>query len=215
MDKTDQLKQLRQQVDNDQSLPLRSGATQLVFGEGDPNSQIYFLGEAPGFYEDQQGRPFVGAAGKLLEQLLATIKLERKQVYISNIVRFRPPGNRDPLPEEIAAFAPYVDQEIEIIQPKLIVTLGRFSMNKFLPNTKISQIHGQSRWVDWKGTQTLVIPMFHPAAALRADNVMTMLKEDFLKIPELLNLPNPDKKEPEEIKIAPVTDDQPKQLELI
>ena len=215
MDKAEKLKELHQQIDNDKSLPLRSGATQLVFGEGDPDSQIYFLGEAPGFYEDQQGKPFVGAAGKLLEQLLATIDLNRQQVYISNIVRFRPPGNRDPLPEEIAAFAPYVDQEIEIIKPKLIVTLGRFSMNKFLPNTKISQIHGQSKWVNWKGQQTLVIPMFHPAAALRADNVMQMLKADFLKIPELMSLIKPDKKQPEEIKIAPVADDRPKQLELI
>src|SRR3989344_827734 len=133
MDKKEALANLREEMENDKSLPLREGATQLVFGEGNPDSEIYCLGEGPGFHEDQQGRPFVGQAGQLLNRTLELIGLKREDVYISNVVRFRPPQNRDPLPEEIAAFQPYVDQEIEIINPIIIVTLGRFSMNKLLP----------------------------------------------------------------------------------
>lgn len=171
----------------DRSLPLRDTATRLVFGEGNPDSQIYFLGEAPGFYEDKEGRPFVGAAGKLLNQLLENINLKREDVYISNVVRFRPPQNRDPLPEEIAAFAPYVNDEIDIINPKVIVTLGRFSMGKFLPGERISQIHGQPKEIAWKGKKVLVLPMYHPAAALRSDEVTRQFKDDFLKIPQILD----------------------------
>lgn len=179
-------------MEEDKSLPLRSGATQLVFGEGNPDTEIYFLGEAPGYHEDKQGRPFVGLAGKLLDQLIESIGLKREDVYISNVVRFRPPGNRDPEPDELAAFAPYVDEEIEIIGPKLIVTLGRFSMGKFLPGSKISQVHGTISPVRWQGKNLVVIPMYHPAAALRATAILTTLKSDFQKIPEALNsLPKP------------------------
>ncbi len=186
MSKVNQLKQLKEQMLADMSLPLRSGATQLVFGEGNPDADIYFLGEAPGFHEDQQGRPFVGMAGKLLNQTLEEIGLKREDVYISNVVRFRPPGNRDPEPSELAAFAPYVDQEIEIVNPILIVTLGRFSMGKFIPDVRISQVHGHSRYVDLKGRKVLVLPMYHPAAALRAGEILKLFKEDFQKIPQLL-----------------------------
>ena len=146
----------------DVKLPLREGATQLVFGEGNPDTKVYFLGEAPGYYEDKQGRPFVGLAGKLLDQLIVSIGLTREQVYISNVVRFRPPGNRDPEPDELAAFAPYVDEEIDIIDPKIIVTLGRFSMGKFIPDVKISQVHGKAFKVKFNGKDVLVLPMkFH------------------------------------------------------
>lgn len=186
MDQATQLQQLKQQLQNDQSLPLRQGATQLVFGEGNPNADIYLLGEAPGYHEDQQGRPFVGHAGKLLDQLITEIGLKRADVYISNVVRFRPPANRDPEAVEINAFAPYVDQEIAIVNPKMIVTLGRFSMAKFIPNSKISQIHGQARLLEWNGKTIVVMPMYHPAAALRADAVLQQLKADFKKIPRLL-----------------------------
>lgn len=175
-------------MDADKSLPLREGATQLVFGEGNSDSEIYFLGEAPGYWEDQKGRPFVGLAGKLLDELIQSLGLKREDVYISNIVRFRPPENRDPTPEEITAFAPYVDKEIEIIGPKIIVTLGRFSMGKFLPDIKISQVHGQIKQVNWHGTEITVVPMYHPAAALRAREIMKQLKADFQVIPKALKI---------------------------
>lgn len=186
MDKQAQLAELKAKMQGDKSLPLREGATQLVFGEGNPDSEIYFLGEAPGYFEDQKGRPFIGQAGKLLDELIQSIGLRREDVYISNVVRFRPPENRDPTPEEIAAFAPYVDAEIEIINPKIFVTLGRFSMGKFLPGVKISQVHGKVHQATWKGKEVIVVPMYHPAAALRAGEIMKQLKSDFKIIPEAL-----------------------------
>lgn len=184
--KQEKLELLKSHMQKNTKLPLRESATQLVFGEGNPDTDIYMLGEAPGFFEDKQGRPFVGNAGKLLNKLLEQINLKREDVYISNVVRFRPPENRDPLPEEIAAFAPYVDKEIEVIDPKIIVTLGRFSMNKFIPGAKISQIHGQAQYLDWKGNLIIVLPMYHPAAALRSETIMKLLSQDFQQIPKLL-----------------------------
>ncbi|MBI3342251.1 uracil-DNA glycosylase [Candidatus Curtissbacteria bacterium] len=174
-------------MEADMKLPLRLGATQLVFGDGNPDTQVYFLGEAPGYYEDKQGNPFVGLAGKLLDKLLEEIGLERPKVYISNVVRFRPPGNRDPEPDEIAAFRPYVDEEIEIIDPKIIVTLGRFSMGKFLPDVKISQVHGKAFKISFQGKPVLVLPMYHPAAALRAGAILEQLREDFKLIRKALD----------------------------
>lgn len=194
VDKVKKLADLKKRMEEDKTLPLRSTATQLVFGDGNPDSQIYFLGEAPGFHEDKQGKPFVGMAGKLLNQTLEEIGLKREDVYISNVVRFRPPENRDPLPEELDAFAPYIDEEIEIINPKMIVTLGRFSMGKFIPDVKISQVHGKPRTVNYKSNEYLVIPMYHPAAALRAGAVMNQFKEDFKIIPQLLNPDKPTEK---------------------
>lgn len=186
MTKVELLRDLKKRMDENKTLPLRNGATQLVFGEGNPDADIYFLGEAPGYFEDKQGRPFVGLAGKLLDQLIESIGYKRADVYISNVVRFRPPGNRDPEPDEIAAFAPYVDEEIRIIDPKIIVTLGRFSMGKFLPDARISGVHGKVFNVDFKDRKTMVIPMYHPAAALRSTQVMDAIKEDFQKIRDLL-----------------------------
>lgn len=179
MTKEEKLKDLKRRLEEDERLPLRKGATQLVFGEGNPDTDIYFLGEAPGYWEDLKGRPFVGNAGKLLDETLGEIGIKREDVYISNVVRFRPLDNRDPYPEELLAFAPYVDEEIEIIDPKIIVTLGRFSMAKFLPNVLISKVHGRVFKVDWKGKEKTVIPMFHPAAALRREDIMEQFKKDF------------------------------------
>jgi len=187
MDKKSRLLDLKKRMQEDKTLPLRSGATQLVFGEGNANANLYFLGEAPGYFEDKQGRPFVGLAGQLLDKLIESIGFSRKDVYISNVVRFRPPANRDPEPEELAAFAPYVDEEIKIIEPKVIVTLGRFSMNKFLPDSRISAVHGKKFAVVWSGCKVKVLPMYHPAAALRNGAIMTVLKSDFVKIKEALN----------------------------
>ncbi len=186
MDKRTRLLNLKKRMQEDKTLPLRSGATQLVFGEGNPDTQVYFLGEGPGYYEDKAGRPFVGLAGQLLDKLIESIGLKREDVYISNVVRFRPPGNRDPEPDEIAAFKPYVDEEIKIISPKIIVTLGRFSMGKFLADAKISAVHGKKFVVDFPpaggqvlGKKQIVLPMYHPAAALRNGAILEVLKNDF------------------------------------
>jgi uracil-DNA glycosylase len=185
-EKQEQLNQLRKRMEEDVNLPLRNEATQLVFGEGNPNAAIYFLGEAPGETEDRLGRPFVGRAGKLLTNMLEEIGLKREDVYISNMVRFRPPENRQPKPAEIAAFEPYVSEEIAIIQPKLVVTLGRFAMEKFLPTEKITKVHGTVQSVTWRGQAITVYPMYHPSAALRSPQVRSAFAEDIKKIPTLL-----------------------------
>ncbi len=158
---------------------LHKGRTQAVPGEGPINADIMFIGEGPGFHEDRQGRPFVGAAGQFLEELLASINLTRQQVYIANVVKCRPPGNRDPLPDELSACAPYLDRQIELIRPKVIVTLGRFSMARFFPGASISKIHGQPKRVG----NVLVVPMFHPAAALHQPKWRPVVEADFKKLP--------------------------------
>lgn len=186
MSKLEELNNLKKKMVADNNLPLKKGATNLVFGVGDPETKILFIGEGPGYWEDQKGEPFVGNAGKLLDKVLQSIKLPREKVYITNVVHHRPPENRDPLPEEIEAYGKYLDEIIKIINPKLIVTLGRFSMGKFLPSVKISAVHGRSFVVQFNGQDLTVIPMFHPAAALRAGAVMTMFKEDFSKLPEII-----------------------------
>lgn len=161
---------------------LHRGRTKAVPGEGPANSEIVFIGEAPGFHEDQQGRPFVGAAGKFLEELLESISLTRQDVYIANVIKCRPPGNRDPLPGEIEACKPFLDRQIELIQPKMVVTLGRFSMARAFPKARISQIHGQPR----KLGGIVYYPMYHPAAALHQPSLRRTVEEDMLRIPELL-----------------------------
>lgn len=174
------------EMQSDDTLPLKKGATKLVFGNGTPETRILLIGEGPGYHEDQQGLPFVGNAGKLLDKLLESIHLDRKKVFITNVVHHRPPENRDPLPEELVAYGKYLDKIIEIINPKIIVTLGRFSMGKFLPGEKISGIHGKRFDVKWHGKDMIVVPMYHPAAALRNGSVMNELKSDFLKLPIIL-----------------------------
>jgi uracil-DNA glycosylase family 4 len=145
-DKTAELENIARQIVNDGVTPsLAAGATQLVFGAGNPDAEIVFIGEAPGKKEDLQGKPFVGAAGKFLNEMLELIDLKREDVYITNIVKYRPPNNRDPLPEEKRAFLPYLQSQLEVIQPKVVVTLGRHSMNCFLPDLQISQVHGEPK----------------------------------------------------------------------
>lgn len=185
MTKKEKLENLRKRMEKDKNLPLRDTATHLVFGEGNPESDIYLLGEAPGAVEDRTGRPFVGNAGKLLDKILQNIGIKREDVYITSVVRFRPPENRPPKPKELAAFAPYVDEEIKIIDPKIIVTLGSFSLRKFLPGAKISEVHGQVFQINWQGKERIIFPMFHPAAALRNQNVMEQFKKDFQKLRQL------------------------------
>ncbi|HWA52216.1 MAG TPA: uracil-DNA glycosylase [Patescibacteria group bacterium] len=186
MSKREELTKLREEMLKDDLLPLKNGATNLVFGNGTPNSKILFIGEGPGFNEDQQGLPFVGAAGKLLDKTLESIGLHRKDVFVTNVVHHRPPENRDPLPEELGAYGKYLDKIIEIIKPKVIVTLGRFSMGKFLSEVKISTVHGKEKRIKWHNLNLVVVPMYHPAAALRNGNMMTSFKEDFLKLPKII-----------------------------
>lgn len=165
-----------------QKCPLRQGRTHAVPGEGPGDATIMFIGEGPGFHEDRQGRPFVGAAGQFLEELLASIGLTRKDVFIANVIKCRPPGNRDPQPDELAACSDYLDRQIASIQPKIIVTLGRFSMARYFPGASISRIHGQHKRV---GNVT-VLPMLHPAAALHQPKWRSAIEEDFKKLPALL-----------------------------
>lgn len=161
---------------------LAEQATQLVFGDGNPEADIVLIGEAPGKNEDLQGLPFVGASGKFLNEMLEMIGLERKDIYITNIVKYRPPNNRDPLPDEKAAFLPYLVEQLKIIDPKVIVTLGRHSMDVLLPGLKISQAHGKPLKV--KGH--VYLPLFHPAAALYNGALRQTLIDDFAQIPEII-----------------------------
>ncbi len=184
--KTKKLTELYFKMKADKTLPLQESATNLVFGAGNPAAEIMFIGEGPGYWEDQKGRPFVGNAGKFLDQLLHSIELPREKVFITNVINYRPPENRDPLPEEIAAFKPYIDKMIDIIKPKIIVTFGRFSMAKFIPGVKISNVHGREKTIDWKGREIVIIPMYHPAAGLRNGEVKKRTIEDFSKIPDIL-----------------------------
>lgn len=185
--KYEELHKLKEKMEADDSLPLKKGATRLVFGVGNTEAEILCIGEGPGYWEDQKGEPFVGNAGKLLDKLLALAGLERKKVFITNVVHHRPPENRDPSPEEIEAYGEYLDEIIKIIDPRVILTLGRYSMAKFLPNVFISGVHGKKYEVDWKGKKLIVIPMYHPAAALRNGNVMESEKNDFYHLKEILS----------------------------
>lgn len=177
---------LEQEFIKDRQLPLSKG-NNPVFGEGSTNAHILAIGEAPGVQENEQKRPFIGRSGQLLRKLLieSGIDLEN-DIYITNIVKHRPPANRDPTPIEINAYGHYLDEQINIIQPQIIITLGRFSMNKFIPQAKITQIHGQAHWITIGGNKTLIMPMFHPAAALRGTTVMNFFKADFHKLANAL-----------------------------
>ncbi len=167
-------------------LPLAKKAQDIVHGEGNQDAEIMLIGEAPGYYESVQRRPFVGRSGQLLRQTLEDINLPPEEVFISNIIKVRPPANRDPSPKEILAFKPFLDREIELLQPKLIITLGRFSMAKFLEGVKISQIHGRLHSLRWQGLNLFVLPMYHPAAALRSTQVKKSFVNDFKKINKIL-----------------------------
>ena len=186
MSKASELEDLKKRMIADRSLPLKEGATQLVFGDGSAEAKIFFLGEGPGYWEDMKGVPFVGNAGALLNRVLALVKIPREEVFITNVVHYRPPENRDPTPEEMEAFRYYVDRMIEIIDPRLIVTLGRFSLGKFLAGKKISEVHGRAFVVHFGGKKLTVVPMYHPAAALRSGDIMFQFRHDFMKLPQML-----------------------------
>ena len=194
MSKFEELHKLAQKMEEDDSLPLKKGATKLVFGSGNTKSSILVIGEAPGATENLMGLPFVGQAGKLLDKLFPLAGLERKHVFITNIVHHRPPENRDPEPAEIEAYGKYLDEIIKIIDPEVIITLGRFSMAKFLPNVFISGVHGKVFKVEFIGKQLIVVPMYHPAASLRNGNVLEAEKNDFYQLREILSKMKQEKK---------------------
>ncbi|MDB5161930.1 MAG: Phage polymerase-related protein [Candidatus Saccharibacteria bacterium] len=195
MSKQTQLDQLAADIREKNICPdLAAQATNLVMGDGNLDSDIVFIGEAPGKNEDLQGLPFVGAAGKFLNEMLAAAGMERKDVYITNIVKYRPPNNRDPLPDEKAAFWPYLLKQLQIINPKVVITLGRHSMEYFLPDMKIGQIHGAPKRIQFGDHKIVIMPLFHPAAALYNGSLRQTLIDDFLKVPEVIKqietLPN-------------------------
>lgn len=182
MTKYKKLHNLKDEMEKDESLPLKKGAIKLVFGSGNTEAKILLIGEGPGRNEDLQELPFVGQAGKLLDKLLELASLERKKVFITNIVHHRPPENRDPLPNEIVSYGKYLDKIIDILKPKIIITLGRFSMAKFLPDVFISDVHGK----EFKLKEFAVIPMYHPAASLRNGKILELEKQDFVKLKDML-----------------------------
>ena len=182
MSSEEQLREIATEVSTCAKCGLCKGRTKAVPGEGNPHAKLLFIGEGPGYYEDKQGRPFVGPSGQLLEELLKSIHLTRSDVFITNVVKCRPPENRDPLPDEISACNDYLERQIASIQPLVIVTLGRISMAKFFGGEKISAIHGRAR----KKDGFICIPMFHPAAALRTESYKIALRDDFKKIPIVL-----------------------------
>jgi len=180
---TDSLEQIAAEVRACQRCPLGRGRKNAVPGEGPADARIMFIGEGPGFHEDQQGRPFVGASGKYLEKLLAEIGLTRRDVFIANVIKCRPPGNRDPKPAELEACRGYLDRQIALIKPSIIVTLGRFSMARYFPGQSISRIHGRAKRVG----NVFYLPMFHPAAALRNPAWRQAMSDDIQRIPKLLD----------------------------
>lgn len=186
------LEALREEVECCSGCALGTTRTKAVFGEGDPGADLMFVGEAPGYHEDQQGRPFVGQAGKLLQQLLESIGMTREQVYIANVLKSRPPNNRDPRPEEIEACRPYLFRQIELIKPKVICTLGNFATKLLSGNPAgITKVHGRPQNVEIAGQALYLYPIFHPAAALYTPAMLTTLKEDFSRLPQLLAQPAP------------------------
>jgi DNA polymerase len=189
---------------------LAAGRTQVVFGSGSPDADLMFVGEAPGFHEDKQGVPFVGAAGQLLSKLLAGIGMTREDVYIANVLKCRPPGNRDPQPEEIQSCEGHLFKQIELIEPKVVATLGNFA-TKLLSGkpTGITRVHGQEQEVSLGGRTVLLYPLFHPAAALYTPRTLDVLEADFLRLPDLLGR-RPEPAAPPE----PVAAAQPVQLGL-
>ncbi|MCX6762783.1 MAG: uracil-DNA glycosylase [Candidatus Moranbacteria bacterium] len=191
-----QYKNIEEKIKKCCSCQLRRTCAQVVPGEGDPKAEILFIGEAPGAEEDKRGLPFVGAAGKFLNQMLETINLKRENVFIANVLKCRPPGNRDPLPEEVAACWPWLLEQIKTIKPKLIVLLGRHAMERFLPNQKISKIHGTAvrRELEGVGKQVFYV-LYHPAAALYQGSLREVLLADFKKIPKVLKAIEKEKKE--------------------
>ena len=206
----DSLDEVAHAVHNCFDCPLHRGRTNAVPGEGSPSAELMFIGEGPGFHEDRQGRPFVGPAGQLLEGLLASIGTNRDDVFIANMVKCRPPDNRDPEPGEIAACAKYLERQIELINPRLIVTLGRFSLGRFFPGESITRARGKLRHKDGRA----IFPVLHPAAALRRQELRKTLVEDFRAISEILEAEDLPAPEPESTTGAPSGQPDTQQMDI-
>ncbi len=206
------LREVAAEVSTCSKCKLCKGRTKAVPGEGSPHAKVMFIGEGPGFQEDKQGRPFIGPAGQLLDELLASINLKRANVFIANVVKCRPPGNRDPEPEEIAACNEYLDRQIAALQPQVIVTLGRYSMAKFFGNERVSVIHGRAR----KKDGYICIAMYHPAAALHNPDLKSVIREDFKKIPLVIAEAERLASQRPSLSVVPSTskDEPPQQLSL-
>lgn len=188
MTKQTQMAVLQEMIVANEVCPeLRRSATQLVMGAGSLDAKIVFIGEAPGKNEDEQGVSFVGAAGKFLNEMLILAGMNRGEVYITNIVKYRPPNNRDPLPNEKQAFWPYLIRQLQIIDPVIVVTLGRHSMEYFLPGKSISQIHGQPKRIQFGDKKIVIVPLYHPAAALYNGGMRQLLMDDFVSLPTILD----------------------------
>ena len=207
MSKIELLSKIALEVNQCTKCNLHYSRKKGVPGEGPPDAEIMFIGEGPGFHENEQGRPFVGAAGRFFDELLEGIGFKREEVFIGNVVKCRPPGNRDPQTNELEACDPYLDRQIQIINPKVIVTLGRFSMAKFFPHSKISQVHGQAMQV--KGR--LIVPMYHPAAALHQPSLKSTVERDFTGLHEMIAMAE---NAPEYIDHEQDDDIEPKQLSM-
>lgn len=183
------LEQIKADIEKNNICPdLAKQAKNLVMGDGNVDADIVFIGEAPGKNEDEQGLPFVGAAGKFLDEMLAAAGIKRSDIYITNIVKYRPPNNRDPEEDEKKVFWPYLVRQLDVIQPEIVVTLGRHSMEYFLPNQKISLIHGQPKRIPFGERKLVVVPLYHPAAALYNGGMRTTLIEDFTKLPKIISI---------------------------
>jgi len=207
------ISRIAQEVSGCTKCVLHESRKKSVPGDGPATAEIMFIGEGPGFHENEQGHPFVGASGKFLDQLLAQAGVTREDVFIANVVKCRPPGNRDPLPDELAACGIYLEAQIEAIDPSIIVTLGRFSMSRFFPGAKISAVHGQMQKIG----ERFVIPMFHPAAALHQAALKPSILGDFAKLPEQLNEARAALGKPVIVfkrKLEEIPDTSPKQLNL-
>jgi len=215
MTKQEALLQIAEEIKKCRRCPLGQKATQAVPGEGSSDAQVMFIGEAPGFWEDQKGIPFCGAAGKLLDKLLAQAGLKREKVFIANILKHRPPQNRDPQPQEIEACQFFLDRQIEVIKPQVVVSLGRFSLNKFAAGASISQIHGQPRLINFGGKELILVPMYHPAAALRNGKIMREEEEDFRRLGEFLKKMNGEKESFSQDKTAVKQEEKEEQLRLV
>jgi uracil-DNA glycosylase len=210
-ERREELIALMREMQERHECPLIATRTKLVFGAGNADADLMFVGEAPGFYEDQQGLPFVGRAGKLLDQLLVEVGLERGDVWITNVLKCRPPDNRDPLPEEIDLCKPYLYRQIELIEPRVVCTLGNFSLKLLTrSNQGITKAHGRVQVHELGGRRVRLYPLFHPAAALRTPAIRDQLAEDFERLPELLSEPSPDD-EPAPAQAVPAA---PPQLDL-
>jgi uracil-DNA glycosylase family 4 len=205
----DSLEQIASEVTVCTKCPLHTSRVKAVPGEGPEDAQFMLIGEGPGFHENQSGRPFVGAAGEFLNELLQTMGMKREDVFICNVVKCRPPGNRDPEPNEIEACREYLDRQIELIDPKVIVTLGRYSMARWFPAARISHIHGKPRKID----KHLVVPMYHPAAALHQPSLRQEVVDDFRRLPQILSEAGETSPEPESNQDEPSAD-QAQQLSL-